>query len=84
MPRNQQNNTERHKEVNQWIFFAPGKQCRFDTHLDNAFFSLIKRACRSCIQTFGKDLEKSELNPDCEQSHFCSKICERLRSICEY
>ena len=38
MPRNQQNNTERHKEVNQWIFFAPGKQCWFDTHLDDAFF----------------------------------------------
>ena len=38
MPRNQQNDTERHKEVNQWILVAPGKKCRFDTHLDGAFF----------------------------------------------
>ena len=56
MPRNQQNDTERHKEVNQWIFIAPGKKCRFDTHLDDAFFSLIKHACRSCIQRFRKVL----------------------------
>ena len=46
MPRNQQNDTERHKEVNQWIFIAPGKKCRFDTHLDDALLSLIKHACR--------------------------------------
>ena len=52
MPRNQQNDTERHKEVNQWIFIAPGKKCRFDTHLDDAFFSLIKHAFRSYIQRF--------------------------------
>ena len=53
MPRNQQNDTERHKEVNQWMFIAPGKKYRFDTHLDDAFLSpLIKHACRSCIQRF--------------------------------
>ena len=56
MPRNQQNDTERHKEVNQWIFIAPGKKCRFDTHLDDVFFSLIKQACRSCIQRIRKVL----------------------------
>ena len=56
MPRNQQNDTERHKEVNQWIFIGPGKKCRFDTYLDDTFFSVIKKVCRSYIQGFRKVL----------------------------
>ena len=71
MPRNQQNDTERHREVNQWIFITPGKKCRFDTHLDDTFFQWSKKHA----------VEKSELILDCEQS--CS-LLENLWAIAIY